>query len=398
MSTFHHGISVTEQLSGQQAIRTKSPSVIGLIATADDADATYFPLNQPVLVTKISEAQGKAGTTGTLAKVLRDIADQARPVIVIVRVAEGEGATPEEKAADQLANTIGTNVAGAYTGAYALLSAEPITGAKPKIIGAPYLDFPEARAVLVAIAKKLHGIAYCESHTASVSEAITDVATVGDREHMGIYGRWARFDVDTKQVEEISPIGVALGLRAQIDATLGWHKTLSNVPANGVSGIAPGKAVHFDLVDANTDANLLNEAKGTCLISKQGFRYWGNRTTATDDQFMFESYARTAQVLRESIAEAHFAYIDRPLTPSLARDIIEGISAYGRDLVARGQLLGFRCWYDEDLNETDQIKMGRLTISYEYTPVPPLEQLHLVQSFTDKYLADFATKVAAAAA
>ena len=108
MSTFHHGISVTEQLSGQQAIRTKSPSVIGLIATADDADATYFPLDRPVLVTKISEAQGKAGTTGTLAKVLRDIADQARPVIVIVRVAEGAGATPEEKAADQLANTIGS--------------------------------------------------------------------------------------------------------------------------------------------------------------------------------------------------------------------------------------------------------------------------------------------------
>ena len=40
MSTFHHGISVTEQLSGQQAIRTRSPSVIGLVATAHDADAT----------------------------------------------------------------------------------------------------------------------------------------------------------------------------------------------------------------------------------------------------------------------------------------------------------------------------------------------------------------------
>lgn len=398
MSTFHHGISVTEQLSGQQAIRTKSPSVIGLIATADDADATYFPLNTPKLVTKISEAQGKAGTTGTLAKVLRDIADQARPVMVIVRVAKGQGADEAAKAADQLANTIGSNVAGAYTGAYALLAAEPITGVKPKIIGAPYLDLPEARAALVAVAKKLHGMAYTESHTASVSEAIADFETLGDRECMVIYGRWTRFDVTTKKIEEVSPVGVAMGLRAQIDASQGWHKTLSNVPANGISGIAPAKAVHFDLVDANTDANLINEAKGTCLIAKQGFRYWGNRTTATEDQFMFESYARTAQVLRESIAEAHFAYIDRPLTPGLARDIIEGIAAYGRDLVARGQLLGFRCWYQEDLNETDQIKMGRLTICYEYTPVPPLEQLHLVQSFTDKYLAEFATKVAAAAA
>ena len=154
--------------------------------------------------------------------------------------------------------------------------------------------------------------------------------------------------------------------------------------------------MHFDLVDANTDANLLNEAKVSCLIHKQGFRFWGNRTTATDDQYMFESYTRTAQVLRESIAEAHFAYIDRPLTPSLARDIIENIAAYGRDLVANNRLLGFKVWYSEDLNETAQLKAGKLTINYEYTPVPPLEHLHLVQSFTDKYLAEFATRVASA--
>lgn len=396
-TTFHHGISVTEQLDGQQAVRTKSPSVIGLIATADDADANYFPLNTPKLVTKISEAQGKAGTTGTLASVLQDIANQVKPVLVIVRVAEGAGADAEAIAADQLANTIGTNVAGAYTGVYALLAAEALTGVKPKILGAPYLDLPEARAALVAVAKKLYAMAYAESYAASVSAAITDFGTLGDRECMPIYGRWTRFDTTTKTNVEISPVAVALGLRAQIDANIGWHKTLSNVPASGVSGIAPGKVVHFDLMDPATDANLINEAKGTCLINKQGFRYWGNRTTATDDQFMFESYARTAMVLRESIAEAHFAYIDRPLTPGLARDIIEGIQAYGRELVAAGQLLGFKCWYEEDLNETDQLKSGILTVSYEYTPVPPLEQLHLVQTFTDRYLAEFATRVAAAA-
>lgn len=396
MSTFHHGVSVTETLDGQQVIRTKSPSVIGLIATADDADNDYFPLNVPKLVTKISDAQGKAGTKGTLSKALRDIADQVKPVMVIVRVSEGAGASETEKAADQLAKTIGTNTAGAYTGAYALLGAETITGIKPKIIGAPYLDAPEAAKVLVSIAKKLHGVAYIESHKSSVSEAIADAGGYGDRECMIIYGRFTRFDVDKKRTDEISPIGCALGLRARIDAEMGWHKTLSNVPVSGVTGVSQSKTVHFDLVDANTDANLLNEAKVSCLIHKQGFRFWGNRTTATDDQYMFESYTRTAQVLRESIAEAHFAYIDRPLTPSLARDIIENIAAYGRDLVANNRLLGFKVWYSEDLNETAQLKAGKLTINYEYTPVPPLEHLHLVQSFTDKYLAEFATRVASA--
>lgn len=398
MGTFHHGITVTEQLDGQQAVRTKSPSVIGLIATADDADATYFPLNVPKLVTKISEAQGKAGTTGTLASALRDIADQVKPTMVVVRVGEGVGADAEAKAADQLAKVIGTNVAGAYTGIYALLGAEAITGVKPKIIGAPDLDVTEARAVLVAVAKKLFGIAYVETHAATVSAALTDAENLGDRECMPIWGRFTRFDTTAQATIETSPVAIALGLRAQIDASTGWHKTLSNVPVSGVSGIAASRVAHFDLLDSNTDADLLNEAKVTCLINKQGFRFWGNRTTATEDQFMFESYTRTAQVLRESIADAHFAYIDKPLTPGLARDIIEGIQAYGRDLVAKGQLLGFKCWYDEDLNETEQLKSGVLTISYEYTPVPPLENLSLVQSFTDSYLADFATQVATAAA
>lgn len=396
MSTFHHGVSVTETLDGQQVIRTKSPSVIGLIATADDADNDYFPLNVPKLVTKISDAQGKAGTKGTLSKVLRDIADQVKPVMVIVRVPEGAGSSETEKAADQLAKTIGTNTAGAYTGAYALLGAETITGVKPKIIGAPYLDAPEAAKVLVSIAKKLHGVAYIESHKSSVSEAIADAGGYGDRECMIIYGRFTRFDVDKKRTDEFSPIGFALGLRARIDAEMGWHKTLSNVPVSGVTGVSQSKTVHFDLVDANTDANLLNEAKVSCLIHKQGLRFWGNRTTATDDQYMFESYTRTAQVLRESIAEAHFAHIDRDLTPALARDILEDIAAYGRDLVANHRLLGFKVWYSEELNDIAQLKAGKLTINYDYTPAPPLEHLHLVQSFTDKYLAEFATRVASA--
>ena len=408
MPDFHHGVTVNETPTNQQAIRSVSPSVIGLVATADDADAAYFPLNQPVLVTKISEAQGKAGTKGTLSRVLRDIAEQVKPVLVIVRVPEGSNtlaalppdATEQQKTeakaadeADQLAKTIGANVDGAYTGIYALLTGES-TGAKPKILGAPYLDQSAAAQVLVAVAKKLHAMAYFELHAAGITAALAAADAYGDREAMPIYGRWTRFDTITKAITEISPVGAALGLRAQIDAQQGWHKSLSNITVSGVSGIA--RPVHFDIQATGTDADQLNEAGVTCLINRQGFRFWGNRTRSDEAQFVFEPYTRTAQVLRESVANAFLPYIDKPLVPGLARDILEALNAFGRDLVARGQLLGFRAWYDEDLNETDQLKQGVLTICYEYTPVPPLEHLMLRQSFTDRYLADFANRVASA--
>ena len=39
------------------------------------------------------------------------------------------------------------------------------------------------------------------------------------------------------------------------------------------------------------------------------------------------------------------------------------------------------------------LKDGKLYIDYDYTPVPPLENLLFQQRITDRYLADFAASV-----
>ena len=61
-----------------------------MVCTAEDADAVTFPLNIPVLITDVLAASGKAGKKGTLAAALLAIADQSKPVTVVVRVAEGK--------------------------------------------------------------------------------------------------------------------------------------------------------------------------------------------------------------------------------------------------------------------------------------------------------------------
>ena len=110
--------------------------------------------------------------------------------------------------------------------------------------------------------------------------------------------------------------------------------------------------------------------------------------------FAFESYTRTAQVLADTIAEAHLWAIDKPMHPSLVRDIIEGINAKFRELTRRGYLLGGSAWFDEELNSKETLKSGKLYIDYDYTPVPPLENLTLNQRISDRYLIDFANRVA----
>lgn len=390
-ANYHHGVRVLEINEGQRNIRIVSTAVIGLIATASDADATAFPLNTPVLITKVDSALAKAGTLGTLAGALNAIKEQARPIVVVVRIADGEGADEAAKQTDQNGKAIGTAVGSQYTGMQAMLAAKAKVGVQPRILGAPGLDTQAVTTALVAVAQKLRAFVYAEAHGADVSEVIDYSENFEGRELMLLWPRVKVATPGTGVVVDASPVAYAMGLRARIDAEQGWHKTLSNVPMNGVLGI--DKDVYWDLQNPDTDAGLLNAAGITTLIRSQGFRFWGSRTCSTDELFAFESATRTAQILADTMADGHFWAVDKPLHPSLVKDILEGINAKMRELKNLGYILDGRAWYDEQVNESGTLKNGKLTLDYDYTPVPPLEDLSFRQRITDRYYADFALRV-----
>ena len=101
MGDYHHGVEVIEINDGTRTISTVSTAIIGMVCTASDADAKTFPLNEPVLITSVQTAIGKAGKQGTLAKSLQAIADQCKPVIVVVRVPEGNDDPSDPEAAQK---------------------------------------------------------------------------------------------------------------------------------------------------------------------------------------------------------------------------------------------------------------------------------------------------------
>jgi len=372
-----HGIFINEPLTGGRPLSDVSSAVIGLVATAADADAVAFPLDKPVLITDVRAALAKAGTNGTLSKALQEIANQTSPVLVVVRVAPGVDAAATETA------VIGAMSGPSYTGMKALLAAEVQLGVKPRILGTPGFNSQNVTTALATLAQQLRGSAYAQvTGDGDVADAVTYREEFSQRELMLIDNDFTGWTGRA--------IACALGLRAKIDEETGWHKTLSNVGVNGVSGTVYDR--HFDIQDATSAVGVLNAADVTSIVRWNGYRFWGNRTCSDEPLFAFESTVRTAQVLRDTIAEGLGWAIDKPLTRQLSRDIVETINAKFRAYISQGRMIGGSAWVDPAQNTPVSLASGKLTIDYDYTPCAPLEDLTLNQRITDRYYADFAAQ------
>jgi phage tail sheath protein FI len=163
-TTFLHGVEVLQIDTGARPIQTVRSSVIGLIGTAPDADATKFPINQPVLLARRSEMQG-LGEAGTLFKALDLIYDQAGAVVIVIRVEEAanEGAT--------INNVVGgiNATTGDYEGVQAFLAAENAVGFAPRVLIAPEFTHQRASNGILSIAVGTAGGGYTTAPAVTVS-------------------------------------------------------------------------------------------------------------------------------------------------------------------------------------------------------------------------------------
>ena len=380
-----HGVRVTENTDLVTAINDVDSSVIGIVAVADDADTGQFPLNKPVLITRVSSVLGKAGKAGTLYKALKAISDQVSTRVIVVRVeAAKEGA--ENKTQDQL--VIGTTEEdGSYSGMQALLVAEQMEGIgyRPRILAAPGLESDAVTAALVTVAGKMRAFAYSGyPGCTKPSDAIAFRKKISGREIMLLWPDFIAFNPVSGKNDTFPAAAYACGLRARLDHEQGWHRSLSNMPVKNVLGVSA--SVSWSLQDENSDANTLNNSEVTTLIHQGdgSFRFWGNRTPETAE-YIFEVYTRTAQQLADTIAEAQLQIVDSPLTPANAKDAVSAIKAKLDALVTAGKLIGAECWFDIIDNGTTSLRQGIVRIRYKYTPVPPMECMELYQTFTDEF-------------
>lgn len=144
---YHHGVRVEKINEGTRTITTVSTAIVDMVCTGDDADTAMFPLSKPVLLTDVLTDSSNAGESGTLARLLDAIANQAKPATVVIRVAQGETEV------ETTSNIIGGVMPdGRRTRMKALLAAQAQLGVKPRILGVPGHDTQAVASELLSVA------------------------------------------------------------------------------------------------------------------------------------------------------------------------------------------------------------------------------------------------------
>lgn len=380
-------VAVTYPAGGTGASAVVAAAATRLSGGVDEP----FPINTPVLVTGPRMA-ARLGTGGTLRAGYDGAYAQGVSTMIVVRVAVGN---------DDAATS--ANVAGnaaAMTGVYALLSAETATGQKPRILAAPgwTLNATPAQAqpvvtALIAVAQRLRAVVIADGPNSTEANALTDRANYGSDRLYLVDPAVRALDSVTDDIVILPASGFVAGVLSATDAAKGFWWSPSNRVIAGIVGTA--RPIDFAISDAETQANRLNEAEIATIIRKDGFRLWGNRTTATDPLWAFLPVRRTADMVYESIEQALLWAMDRPFSEQLLRDIRDSVQLYLNSLRARGAILNGRVWVDPELNNAADLAAGKLTLDFDIEPPAPLEHLTFRAQRNGSYYDELVTAVAA---
>ena len=148
------------------------------------------------------------------------------------------------------------------------------------------------------------------------------------------------------------------------------------------------KSIDFTLGDANCAANYLNAQQITTVIQQDGYRLWGNHSTSADPKWTFLSVRRTADMINDSLMQAHLWAIDRNITTTYVDDVTESVNHYLRHLKSIGAILGGTCWADPDLNTPDQVTQGKVAFDFDFTPPYPAEHITFRSHMVDDYISE----------
>lgn len=409
---FNHGTRVIDAGSSSRPLEVADASTIGLNFIDPTADNTLFPMDEPVLfysheVDKVA----KLGTTpGNLAvdQVNAAKAQGIEVCIVAARVPHSVKTDPAEKAAEELANLVGS--AGMMTGAHALSYAEGHVGRSVDIFtgGArsahrvsdaknPYAD------ALDQVSRKVKGIFVCDTGGPDAETSLEYAADFSSR-YGYLVDPFVRVQSGTSIIAKpASPFAAAMF--AKRDKTKGGPYTSpSNQEVAGILGIAR-PVTYFD-GEIEHEANLLNKngiatfipkrviQKSGGVFSANGRILWGNRTTSADPLWQFVNVVRTRATIEKAIVAGFRPWAnDENISSQHVIAVMRSLQDLIDSLISIGAILGGAVYFERDLNTNASIRQGKIRVEFDAEEAPPLEDLIFGSRRNEAYIDNLAADI-----
>ena len=382
---FLHGIEYQEVNTGSRTVTTTRMNTIYVCGTAPGADADTFPFNKNVLIPGTASMIAALGTTGTLAMTMKviDNENDSLPIVIVCRVEEGADDN------ETMANIIGGIDAdsGEYTGIKRAVLAEQDTTLKPRIMIAPY--FSQNKPVmdaLITAAEGVRAIVWGDAEneaTTKFTDAISYMGQFSSRRANIVYPWSTVYDSDVADYIDV-PSSI---LAAVAEAQTNYYESSSMTVLNTVQGIS--KPVTFAEGNADTIANLLNEAGVTTLVQQKGWRLYGNRTGSSDTTWRYRAHVRLDDSIADALVLAHVWAKDKNIKRTYADEVLRLITSYLDYLASSAveAIAGGKAWLDPELNTVDaMVNNGRVYFDFDYGRFGIAENIILRRHLNNSYV------------
>jgi hypothetical protein len=363
-------------------------SVVGIIGTASDADASAFPLNTPVFLysddaTKLT-ALGAAGTLrDAITLVNAQLGSfQAAAKVVVVRVEDGADA------AGTIANIVGDGVS---TGLSAFLNAGAELGVIPRLLCAPGFTSqrtaPDANAVCAAlppICEKLLAHAVVDGPATTLQDALDWRETISHYRLIPVDPAVRVLDGGVTVVQPLSPAVIGVGVRRDHEFQGRPFHSWANQPVQGIVG--PSRPINFSLTDGATEGQSLLAANiGVLLrgemgvesaIGQGGFIFVGTDNAGEDDLWRFYNVTRGRDYMHLMMLRTLRFYLGRfNITGQTIQAVLNTMETALRNLKADGDILGFEVKFLPAQNSPEELRQGRFVVNFAAEEAPVLRYL-----------------------
>lgn len=142
-----------------------------------------------------------------------------------------------------------------------------------------------------------------------------------------------------------------------------------------------GQEVNLDV----SQANELNAVGIVTAVNLNGFRAWGNNTSAypkvVDPKDRWISCRRFFSWWGNSFITTYMEKVDSPANYRLIESIVDSENVRGNSLVSQGKCAGIKMVYSKDDNPIEKVQEGKITFRQYLAPYTPAEDILNVLEF-----------------